>query len=64
MDKVKDNAQIIIQFYANLGDVLYTLKRTTESFSYYEKALKLDENNVVVLNNYSYYLSLEKQTFR
>ncbi|MCW3785174.1 tetratricopeptide repeat protein [Plebeiibacterium sediminum] len=61
LEFVGDNKQMTVQFYANLGDVLYNLKRSDESFTYYDKALKIDENNVVVLNNYSYYLSLENK---
>ncbi len=58
IEYVTNNKQLESQFYSYTGDVLYNLKKYDESFNYYEKALKIDENNVVVLNNYSYYLSL------
>ncbi|TLX77108.1 tetratricopeptide repeat protein [Labilibacter sediminis] len=56
-----DNINLNGQFHSYLGDVLYNLKRPEEAFKSYQNALKVDENNVVVLNNYSYYLSVENQ---
>ena len=58
---VGENINLKGQFYAYLGDVEHSLKNTEEAFKSYEKALAIDENNVVVLNNYSYYLSLENK---
>lgn len=58
---VGDNITLKGQFHAYLGDVLHSLGNTEDAFDNYEKALKIDENNVVVLNNYSYYLSLENK---
>lgn len=49
---------ILIQFYANIGDAQNQLKNYSASDSAYNKALEIDPNNVYVLNNYSYYLSL------
>jgi len=56
-----DNIGLSAQFYASLGDSYNYLKKYTESDSAYEKALKFDELNIYVLNNYAYYLSLRKQ---
>lgn len=56
---VGKNKNLEGQFYAYLGDVEYSLKNSSEAFKNYQKALEIDENNVVVLNNYSYYLSVE-----
>ena len=58
---VGENVVLKGQFHAYLGDVLHSLGDSEEAFEHYEKALKIDENNVVVLNNYSYYLSLENK---
>ena len=49
---------ILIQFYANIGDAQNQVKNYSASDSAYNKALEIDPNNVYVLNNYSYYLSL------
>lgn len=49
---------ILIQFYANIGDAQNQLKDYPASDSAYNQALEMDPNNVYVLNNYAYYLSL------
>ncbi|WP_066630312.1 tetratricopeptide repeat protein [Labilibacter marinus] len=58
---VGDNVNLQGQFYSYLGDVEHSLDNSEQSYIYYEKALKVNENNVVVLNNYSYYLSVENK---
>lgn len=55
---VYDNKPLLAQFYANMGDVYNQLKNHGASDSSYDKALELDPDNVYVLNNYAYYLSL------
>lgn len=49
---------LLAQFYANIGDAQNQLKNYPASDSSYMKALEIDPNNVYVLNNYAYYLSL------
>jgi tetratricopeptide (TPR) repeat protein len=49
---------LLAQFYANIGDAQNQLRNYTASDSAYNKALETDPNNVYVLNNYAYYLSL------
>ncbi len=56
-----ENTQLKAQFLANLGDVYYSLKQPDKAFESYDKSLLLDELNIVVLNNYSYYLTLENR---
>lgn len=48
-------------FYGQIGDINYHLENKEVAFDSYEKALKLNPQNLPVLNNYSYYLSLEKR---
>ncbi len=60
-DFVADNPQLLIQFYANLGDAYNGLKNYKKSDEAYEKTLTLDPKNIYVLNNYSYYLSLRAE---
>lgn len=43
------------------ADCLYRIGRKTKAFSTYEKALKADPDNLMTLNNYAYFLSLEKR---
>ncbi|MBL0340281.1 MAG: tetratricopeptide repeat protein [Bacteroidetes bacterium] len=57
---VVDNDDQLKEFYTRLADCYNTLKQFDESDKYFDKALKLDPNDPLVLNNYSYYLSLRK----
>src|SRR5690606_31778335 len=49
------------EMHATLGDVYEALKDYENSEEHYQQALKLDPHNPMVLNNYSYYLSLRGQ---
>ena len=49
-------------FYGQIGDIHFFLKNNNIAFENYEKALKLNPQNLPVLNNYSYYLSLERKS--
>lgn len=44
--------------YANMGDTYHSMGNHIASDTCYENSLKRNPENVVVLNNYSYYLSL------
>lgn len=57
-DFVIDNQGLLSQFYSNLADAYHNLEKHDVSDSYFEKALALDPNDIMVLNNYSYYLSV------
>ncbi len=52
------NDRLKAQFYSYLGDCLHELEEEEASDEYYEKALKIDTANSIVLNNYAYYLAL------
>lgn len=60
-DFVVKNPPLLTQFYANLGDSYNRLKDYKNSDLYYDKALEIEPNNIYVLNNYSYYLSLRNE---
>jgi tetratricopeptide (TPR) repeat protein len=55
-----NNKNLLVQFYTLLGDTYNSLKDFKKSDENFEEALKIDENNFLVLNNYSYYLSLRR----
>lgn len=57
---VVDNEVQLKEFYVRLADNYHTLNKNEESDSYFEKALKIDPRDPLVLNNYSYYLSVRK----
>jgi tetratricopeptide (TPR) repeat protein len=49
------------QFYSYLGDIHHQLDNHAKSDENYRKALEIDPQNVLVLNNFSYFLSLRKE---
>ena len=55
-----DDKFLLSSFYGQIGDLSFLLKRKEEAYSAYAKALEYNENNVGILNNYAYYLSLDK----
>ena len=58
---VVDNKELSTLFYSNLGEAYYKLKKHKRSDECYDKALQHDPNNIFVLNNYGYYLSLRNE---
>lgn len=56
-----ENRGLISDFYGQIGDTYFKIKETEKSFEAYEEALKFNDKNIVVLNNYAYYLSLLKK---
>jgi len=55
------NPAVESDFHGQIGDLNYFLGKKEVAFESYEKALKLNPQNLPVLNNYSYYLSLERK---
>ena len=55
---VVNNPELLGQFDAQLGDAYHEMRDYEKSDAAYEAALVSDPNNVQVLNNYSYFLSL------
>lgn len=50
---------VVSDFYAIMGDAYHTKNLVQETFAAYDSALVWNANNIVALNNYAYYLSLE-----
>ena len=57
---VLDNKMLLLEFYSSLADSYHAIKEHKLSDEYYEKSLQIDSNNVLILNNYAYYLSVRK----
>ena len=57
---VKDN-NLLLKVLTLLGDCYHTVKKYDLCYESYEKALKIDPNDLYILNNYSYFLA-EKST--
>jgi tetratricopeptide (TPR) repeat protein len=51
-------------FYAQIGDTYFKMEQKDSAFANYEKALEANPKNVMVMNNYAYYLSLEKKDLK
>lgn len=56
------NKDFMVEVYALHGEVLHAMGKNAESDSKLEKALEIDKTNRIVLNNYSYYLSLRSDS--
>ena len=56
----RDNA-LKEDFYMNLGDCYHALDNKEECYKNYDEVLLLNPDNYSVLNNYAYYLSLDKK---
>lgn len=50
---------VAADIFAVLGDILQKQKRTDEAYAAYDSCLIYNPDNVVCLNNYSYFLSLD-----
>ncbi len=59
--KVKNNNSLLVQFYSYLAESYHYTRQHSESDSFFEKAIMLDQNNMLILNNYSYYLAIRKE---
>ena len=57
----EDDRPLRSDFHGQIGDVYYQMKRTEDAFAAYDEALQYNEHNIVILNNYSYFLSLSKR---
>lgn len=49
------------QLWGNIGDTYQMLGQMDKTYEAYEQALKLNDKNINVLNNYAYFLSLEER---
>ena len=54
-------SNVVSDFYAILGDAYHTKNMMSETYEAYEKSLEYNSNNIMALNNYAYYLSLERR---
>jgi len=52
-----ENEEAIMQVYSMKAETFYRMNNFTEAFQTFEEALKLDPDDVIILNNYAYYLS-------
>ena len=57
----EENRGLRSTFYGQAGDILHEAGKAEDAFEAYEKALSYNDKNILVLNNYAYYLYLLKR---
>ncbi len=58
--KEEDN-QLLSDFYGQIGDQYYHLNQKNKAYQSYDKSLIYNDKNISVMNNYAYFLSLDKK---
>ena len=53
--------EVVSDFYSILGDAYHTKDLNTEAYAAYDSALVYNPSNIGALNNYAYYLSVERR---
>ena len=53
--------EVVSDFYSIMGDIYHTKKMNAEAYAAYDSALVYNPANIGALNNYAYYLSLERR---
>lgn len=59
--KLSANKDLTANFDSYIGDTYNLLKNKQKCYEAYDRVLRSDPNNIYVLNNYAYYLSLDNQ---
>lgn len=57
----KSNKQIVSDFYSMIGDIYHEKEMKNEAYAAYDSSLVYNPDNIGALNNYAYYLSVEKR---
>jgi tetratricopeptide (TPR) repeat protein len=52
-----DNKELKLQVLTMKADIHYRMKNYSEAFKSYDEALKMDNSDLTVMNNYAYYLA-------
>ena len=58
---IENKPDLELDFYTNLGEVYHNKKEYKQSDYYFELVLNKEPENIYVINNYSYYLSLREE---
>jgi tetratricopeptide (TPR) repeat protein len=59
-----DNKGLLLQVLTLRADTYYRMKNYNEAFKEYENALKLDNSDLTVMNNYAYYLAEQNMNLK
>jgi len=55
-----EQADLKSDFYAQVADIYFKMEKKDSAFVNYEASLQSNPKNIMVMNNYAYYLSLDK----
>lgn len=55
-----EQPELTSDFYAQIADTYFKIELKDSAFVNYERSLKANPKNIMVMNNYAYYLSLQK----
>lgn len=61
---VFDDADLLVDFYQNIGEAYHDAKQYKNADEAFEKALSINPDLPFLLNNYSYYLSIRKENLK
>ena len=64
LTKSTQDPDVLKGAWSSIGDMYHEKGDSQEAYRAYEKALKIDPDYAPVLNNYAYYLSLEKKKLK
>ena len=64
LDMAPEDSATVLNAYTTMGDMYYKTGEKKKAFKAYDKALKVNPDYVPVLNNYAYFLSLEKKQLK
>ena len=61
LEYVENNIPLTVQFYSFIAEAWRNLGQDEKSDKYFEDALQMEPENVLILNNYGYYLALREE---
>ncbi len=64
LDMVPRDSATVLNAYTTMGDMYYKLGDSKKAFKAYDKALEINPDYLPVLNNYAYFLSVEKRKLK
>ena len=59
--KPSTKQELVSDFHSMIGDIFHTKNQMQQAYAAYDSALVYNPDNISALNNYAYYLSLEKR---
>jgi tetratricopeptide (TPR) repeat protein len=61
LEFVENNIPLTVQFYSFLAEAWRNLEKYEKSDDYFDKALQMEPDNILILNNYGYYLAIREE---